>query len=138
MQLRQSHPCAGVPLARMLRQGSDPPSAESDGRCVRMSVGSAHEPTTRPGRRPASAWNGKVFLGVPVYAGVTEQGALEEPHDSMVCQSYGVNYASCGTKLAQSRARASFCDAACLALVGVGALHVRCHASRESRPGFAI
>src|SRR2546421_12168357 len=53
MQLRQSHPCAGVPLARILRQGSAPPSAESDGRCVRMSVGRADEPTTRPGRRPA-------------------------------------------------------------------------------------
>ena len=29
------------------------------------------------------AGNGNVFLRVPVYAGVTEQGALEEPHDSI-------------------------------------------------------
>ena len=28
--------------------------------------------------------NGNVFLRVPVYAGVTEQGALEEPHDSIM------------------------------------------------------
>jgi alkanesulfonate monooxygenase SsuD/methylene tetrahydromethanopterin reductase-like flavin-dependent oxidoreductase (luciferase family) len=30
------------------------------------------------------AGNGNVFLRVPVYAGVTEQGALEEPHDSIM------------------------------------------------------
>ena len=28
--------------------------------------------------------NGNVFRRVPVYAGVTEQGALEEPHDSVM------------------------------------------------------
>ena len=72
-----------------------------------------------------------MFLRVPVYAGVTEQGALEDPHDAcfqvkqeryrdMVSRSPrlwgraglsvpvgepGVHYASCGTKLAQSSAR---------------------------------
>jgi hypothetical protein len=30
------------------------------------------------------AGNGNVFLRIPVYAGVTEQGALEEPHDSIM------------------------------------------------------
>jgi alkanesulfonate monooxygenase SsuD/methylene tetrahydromethanopterin reductase-like flavin-dependent oxidoreductase (luciferase family) len=30
------------------------------------------------------AGNGNVFLRVPVYAGVTEPGALEEPHDSIM------------------------------------------------------
>lgn len=30
------------------------------------------------------AGNGNVFLRVPVYAGVTEQGVLEEPHDSIM------------------------------------------------------
>ena len=50
----------------------------------------------------------------------------------------GVHYASCGTELAQSSARASLCGAPCLALVGVSALHVRRHASRESRTGLDI
>lgn len=30
------------------------------------------------------AGNGNVFLRIPVYAGITEQGAIEEPHDSIM------------------------------------------------------
>src|SRR5215831_16372334 len=66
------------------------------------------------------------------------QRALEGPRNSIVCQFYGVNYASCETELAQFWAYASLCGAVCLALVRVGALHVRRHASRQSRPGLDI
>src|SRR5215813_9555198 len=45
----------------------------------------------------------------------------------------GVHYASCETELAPSSALACLGGAPCLALVGVGAFHVRHHASRESR-----
>src|SRR5262245_46157339 len=55
-----------------------------------------------------------------------------------MCQSYGVNYASCGTELAQSSTRTSLSGAACLALVRVSALYIRRYPSRESRPGLAL
>src|SRR5215468_4198633 len=50
----------------------------------------------------------------------------------------GVHYASCETELASSSARACLSGAPCLALVGFGAIHVRHHASRESRARLNI